>query len=185
MLPQFSYHWDEAYGVGHLNVKIGEIEKTGYEEVDKFNELIIKIFNLASGNIFNRGSTLSWNVWFEEPELVDQKEWAEHAALWRESLDEDGTSPRAEGSTTKHFDGSEFKPLELTFTQEFKLISKSLKWVSKEVVVGGIKSDAQHFAEIDFDRFKTAAEDLVDDYHDVKDRLADDFEHVKDFVHWK
>jgi hypothetical protein len=53
--------------------------------------------------------------------------------------------------------------------------------------VSGIKSYryAQHFAEIDFDRFKTVAEDLVDDYQHVKGRLADEFEYVKDFVHRK
>lgn len=173
--PLLTEHWDEAYGVGYLNVQIGEVEKTGDEHVDKFNQMIIDIFNLGSGNIFDLGSILTWNVWFDEPELVDKEEWASHAALWRESLDKDGKSPMGEGSEQTYYDGTVFKPFKASLHEELKFVSKFIKWIiakkedkkeeQKEdkkglkASLGAKKSEAldslaHFFAGIDFDRFQ-------------------------------
>ena len=88
-IPQFARHWDEAYGVAHLEVEIGGImDEPGTDEIVRdFNQLVLDTFNLGSGNILAEGQILSWNVWFAEPELVDQEEWANHAEVWRKSLE--------------------------------------------------------------------------------------------------
>jgi len=130
--PEYAQHWDEAYGVAHLNVEIGTIETTGDDKVDEFNQVILDIFNLGSGNILKKGSILSWNVWFTEPELVDQDEWQAHADFWRKSLDVLHRSPT--DLTNKYdeqtyFDGSQFKPLKTAAVQEAKLINRFIsKW---------------------------------------------------------
>ena len=124
--PSYALHWDKAYGVGFLNVAIGGIQLTGNDNVDQFNQIVLDIFNLASGNILKKGSTLSWNVWFAEPELVDHKEWSEHAQKWRDSIDVNHTSPTGEGSTQTYFDGRAFKPLRSAFAQECKLLQSFL-----------------------------------------------------------
>ena len=124
--PMYAQHWDEAYGVGYLNVEIGQIELTGNENVDRFNQMVLDVFNLGSGNILKYGSTLSWNVWFSEPELVDRKEWKEHAVKWRHSIDVNHTSPTGDGSSQTYFDGRIFKPLQSAIGQELKLIKSFL-----------------------------------------------------------
>jgi hypothetical protein len=111
--PEYAQHWHEAYGVGHLNVEIGELEKTGDAKIDKFNQLVVDLFNIASGNMLRLGSTLSWNVWSSEPELVDQDEWENHAEVWRESFDVDHAIPGGNdyrGHETTFFDGKPFSP---------------------------------------------------------------------------
>lgn len=133
--PPYAQHWHEAYGVAYLNVEIGEIEKTGIEMVDDFNDMFVKIFNIYSGNIFTTGETLSWNVWFDKPEKVDQEEWKNHALVWRESLQVDHVYPTGEGYTNVHdeqtyFDGTEFKPIKSAIVQEAHLIKRFIKkWV--------------------------------------------------------
>ena len=124
--PEYALHWDEAYGVGYLNVEIGGIEKTGDEQVDKFNQVVLDVFNLGSGNILKKGSTLSWNVWFKEPEPVNRTEWALHAEKWRHSIDVDHTSPTGDGSSQTYFDGRIFKPLRSALFQEMKLLTSFL-----------------------------------------------------------
>ena len=111
-IPDFAKHWDEAWSVGNLEVQIGPIEKTGYPAVDAFNQIIMDVFNTASGNMLQPGNTLAWNVWFTAPELVDKEEWANHAKLWRESIDADHGSPDGPGTDPRYFDGSPFKPME-------------------------------------------------------------------------
>lgn len=124
-IPEFAKHEQEAWSVAHLNVQIGSIIKTGYSMVDKFNQLIIDIFNLGSGNMLLKDNILSWNVWFTAPELVDQDEWARHAWLWRESIDADHQqpgSPGTGGTEAKYYNGEPFKPLqELKELEEQKL----------------------------------------------------------------
>jgi hypothetical protein len=124
--PSFAQHWEEAYGVGYLNVEIGGIESTGNDDIDRFNQMVLDVFNLGSGNILKFGSTLSWNVWFSEPELLDRKEWAEHAEKWRHSIDVNHTSPTGDGSKQTYFDGRIFKPLQSAIGQELKLIKSFL-----------------------------------------------------------
>jgi hypothetical protein len=109
-IPDFAKHEDEAWSVGHLKVQIGSIIKTGYPEVDKFNQFIMDVFNLGSGNMLQKENVLSWNVWFTAPQLVDQDEWARHAWEWRESINADHGSPEGEGTSAKYFDGTPFKP---------------------------------------------------------------------------
>ncbi len=109
-IPEFAKHEDEAWSVGHLNVQIGSIIKTGYPIVDSFNQLIMDIFNAGSGNMLQKENVLSWNVWFTPPGIVDQDEWARHAWVWRESLDADHGSPEGEGTAAKYYDGTLFKP---------------------------------------------------------------------------
>lgn len=117
-IPNFAKHDGIAWTMGHLGVEIGSIEKTGVDEVDKFNQFVMDIFNLASGNMLKKGNTLTWNVWFTAPELVDQKEWAAHAELWRESINADHGSPGGDGTVARYFDGSPFKPLKELLEKE-------------------------------------------------------------------
>ena len=72
-----------------MEVEIGGImDEPGTDEIVRdFNQLVLDTFNLGSGNILAEGQILSWNVWFAEPELVDQEEWANHAEVWRKSLE--------------------------------------------------------------------------------------------------
>jgi hypothetical protein len=61
--------------------------------------------------MLKKGNTLTWNVWFTAPELVNQQEWQDHAEKWRDSIDVDNCSPEGPGTIARHFDGSPFKPL--------------------------------------------------------------------------
>ncbi len=107
--PSFAKHWkDNAWAVANLEVAIGTIKKTGSEIVDGLNQLVMDAFNVASGNLLTPGAVLTWNVWFAEPTLVDQKEWAAHAEYWRESIDADHGSPTGDGTLPKYFDGTLF-----------------------------------------------------------------------------
>ncbi len=109
--PDFTKHYNEAWTVGNIQVEIGSVIPTGHALVDEFNELIMEIFNFTSGNMLKQGNVLTWNVWFNQPEIVDKVEWATHAERWRESIDADHGSPDGEGTTAKYFDGSPFKPV--------------------------------------------------------------------------
>lgn len=117
-IPNFAKHDGIAWTMGHLGVEIGPILKTGNAEVDKFNQFVMEIFNLASGNMLKEGNTLTWNVWFTAPELVDQAEWAAHAELWRESINADHGSPEGPGTVARYFDGSAFEPVKELLEEE-------------------------------------------------------------------
>jgi hypothetical protein len=117
-IPDFARHEGLAWSVGHLGVEIGNIEKTGEALVDDFNQMILDIFNMASGNMLRAGNTLTWNVWFTAPELVDQAEWAAHAEKWRTSIDADHGSPYGNGSTARYFDGSPFEAAKTILLEE-------------------------------------------------------------------
>jgi hypothetical protein len=113
--PDFARHWkstsgianNAAWAVANLGVMIGKIKTTGNSIVDEFNQLVMDAFNVASGNLLTRGNTLTWNVWVEEPTLVDQVEWADHAERWRKSIDEGG-KPGGGSTPPRYFDGSPF-----------------------------------------------------------------------------
>lgn len=107
--PPFTNHAAEAYTVGNIDVEIGDIVKTTDPLVDDFNALIMKVFNIGSGNMLLTGNVLSWNVWFTTPELVDQQEWREHAKKWRDSIDAHHGSPEGEGTSPRYADGTYFK----------------------------------------------------------------------------
>lgn len=125
-IPEFARHDALAWTVGHLGVEIGHIKKTGVAVVDDFNQLIMDIFNLASGNMLLAGSTLTWNVWFTAPDLVDTQEWADHAEKWRQSIDADHGSPDGNGTSPRFFDGSPFSPLQSILFEEGSKIAEFL-----------------------------------------------------------
>ena len=94
-------------------MEIGPIQKTEIsEDVNAFNEMVMELFNVASGNMLQSGNLLSWNVWFTAPQLVDKVEWMDHAEKWRKSIDEDHGSPDGNGTMARFFDGSPFSPAE-------------------------------------------------------------------------
>ena len=111
-IPDFAQHQDEAWNVAHLDVQIGSIVQTERAPVDDFNALVMKIFNLYSGNMLEMGNILSWYVWFTAPELVDRIEWSEHAEHWRRSIQEGHDSPEGKGTSARYYDGSPFEPFD-------------------------------------------------------------------------
>jgi hypothetical protein len=128
--PDFARHAAEAWAVANLEVEIGPIAKTGDAVVDEFNQLVMDAFNLASGNLLSPGNVLTWNVWFEEPALVDQQEWRDHAEKWRESIDADHGSPDGPGTAPRYFDGTPFKPVDALIQEE---IDKIIAWLKKHL----------------------------------------------------
>ena len=142
-----------------MNVEIGKVQPTGDKKVDDFNNFILDVFNLGSGNILQSGSTLSWNVWFTPPELVNQTEWRNHAKKWRESLDVTHNYPSdIVGLTNKwgesqYFDGSKFNVLPQAIHTEAKALHNFLQNYTCEVeddVTNSVKSIAKGI----IDKFK-------------------------------
>lgn len=111
-IPDFARHKEIAWAVGHLGVQIGPIKKTGYKEVDKFNQFVLDVFNTGSGNMLKDGNILTWNVWFTAPGVVDQDEWHGHAQKWRESIQADHGSPEGPGTKARFFNGEAYNPVE-------------------------------------------------------------------------
>lgn len=121
--PDFAKH-PEAWNVANLGVEIGDPVKTGIEKVDKFNLLVMDVFNAAAGNMLANGNVLTWNVWFIAPQEVDQEEWKNHAEKWRKSIEADHGSPLGSGSSPKFYDGTDFKALSsMVKAAEAKVIS--------------------------------------------------------------
>ena len=126
-VPDFAKHTDDAWDVANLSVEIGPIAKVNHPVVDEFNELVMDIFNLGSGNMLQAGNTLTWDVWFTSPELVNTEEWRTHAERWRDSIDTDHGSPDGPGTSAKYFDGTPFKPLENIADVELEKIKHFIK----------------------------------------------------------
>ncbi|RZJ28118.1 MAG: hypothetical protein EOO18_13330 [Chryseobacterium sp.] len=108
--PPFALHESEAFSTGYIAVEIGDIKLTKDPVVDGFNEIIMRAFNLASGNMLQSGNILSWNLWFTEPALVNTLEWKNHAEYWRKSIDAHHGSPTGDGTNARYFDGTYFNP---------------------------------------------------------------------------
>jgi hypothetical protein len=125
--PDFARHLAEAWAVANLEVGIGPIKTTSNPVVDDFNQLVMDLFNVATGNLLFLGNVLTWNVWFEEPALVDQQEWREHAEKWRESIDADHGAPTGPGTPARYFDGTLFSPAEAALMALFEEIYAYLK----------------------------------------------------------
>ncbi len=123
--PPFALH-PEAWAVANVEVEIGPIVPTGNADVDDFNQLVMDVFNLSSGNLLLPGNLLSWNVWFTEPALVDKQEWREHAEKWRESIDADHGSPDGPGTSARYRDGRAFEPVEALIEEEIEKIIQYL-----------------------------------------------------------
>ena len=128
--PDFAKHWDQAWAVANLEVQIGPIKKINNPIVDDFNEIVMFAFNIASGNLLTPGNILTWNVWFDEPTLVDQQEWRDHAAKWRDSIDADHGSPCGQGTPAKYFDGRLFKAEDALIVE---LIERLFEYVEKHL----------------------------------------------------
>jgi hypothetical protein len=126
-IPEFAQHKEISWSVGSLGVQIGAIKLTGVEKVDKFNQLVLDIFNTAGGNMLKEGNILYWNVWFTAPERVDQTEWKDHAEFWRASIQADHGSPNGQGTKARYFDGMPFKPLRNLAIQELPKIFAYIK----------------------------------------------------------
>jgi len=129
-IPDFAQHKGISWSVAHLGVQIGKIEPKEKEIVNDFNQLILDLFNLASGNMLKDGNILTWNVWFTAPETVDQTEWREHAEYWRHSIDVDNMSPDGPGSIARYYDGTPFKPLKELLIEE---LPKVLAFIDKHI----------------------------------------------------
>ncbi len=125
--PDFAKH-PEAWGVGNVEVQMGPIQKLNNDYVDHFNQLVLDLHSICSGNMLQDGNILSWNVWFEGPSLVDQNEWRSHAEFWRDSIDADHGSPTGEGRSAQHFDGTPFHPVQELVDAKLKEIAD---WVAK------------------------------------------------------
>ncbi|MGH1336027.1 MAG: hypothetical protein ACRBFS_07845 [Aureispira sp.] len=119
-IPEFAKHEDISWSIGHLAVQIGAVRKTGHDKIDHFNQMIVDIFNMGAGNMLKENNVLTWNVWFTAPELVDTKEWEDHANYWRESIDVDHASPDGPGTTPRYFDGTPFTPMKTIIAKYLK-----------------------------------------------------------------
>jgi len=151
--PHFKTHWDEgAYAQVYVQAQLGEIAKRAGQSqlVTGFNELIVTMFNFASGNMLQSGNVLSWNIWFESPEIVNQTEWQQHAEHWRDSFDNGNSHP---GEPSTYFNGTIAKPE----TNPEKLISKFIAdyFTNKQInsQVNSMNMD-ESFSEIEEEEVK-------------------------------
>jgi hypothetical protein len=137
--PDFARHPEVAWAVANLEVMIGEIEKTNSEIIDDFNQLVMDAFNVASGNLLKPKNILTWNVWLEEPALVDQEEWRKHAEKWRKSIDADHGAPTGCGTKPRYANGLPFLAVEALLEE---VIEDILEFLSKHSVKlwGGLKA---------------------------------------------
>lgn len=131
--PDFARHEAEAWAVQNLEVQIGSVEKTGDDKVDDFNELVMDIFNVGSGNMLKAGNVLTWNIWSTPPELVDQEEWRTHAERWRASIEADHGSPTGDGTPARYFDGTYFKPLRNLLDREVVAAEQDIAAAEKDL----------------------------------------------------
>jgi hypothetical protein len=115
--PDFALHHDCAWAVANVAVQIGPIEQHHVAMVDDFNQLVMDIFNLASGNLLTPGNVLTWNVWVDAPTLVSHKEWTEHAEKWRKSIDTGHVPPDGPGTSPRYCDGRPFNPFDAAFEE--------------------------------------------------------------------
>lgn len=109
-IPEFARHKAVAWDVANLQVEIREIVPSGNDEVDRFNQLVLDVFNVGSGNMLKCGNILTWDVWFTPPGPVNRTEWCQHAEKWRTSIDADHGSPDGPGTDAQYFDGTKFEP---------------------------------------------------------------------------
>ena len=128
--PEFARHPKEAWTVGHIEVEIGAIEPTHNTAIDDFNQLLLDILNMSSGNMLKRGNVLTWNLWFNHPERVDREEWREHAEKWRKSIDVDHISPERQRSPARFYDGAQFHAVEEQLDTE---ISKIYDFINRQL----------------------------------------------------
>lgn len=142
-IPEFAKHYDDprAWTVGNLEIEIGNHYKTHNKLVDDFNDLLMDAFNLASGNMLSPGNTLAWNVWFTQPQLVNTKEWKNHASVWRHSIDAHHGPPYTpqekqewphlmDPRPVRHFDGT---PFESNAQELEKWLMRFYQWIKNHI----------------------------------------------------
>lgn len=129
-LPSFTLHNNQAWNFANVEVGIGTIVSEGNAIVDEFNQLVMNLFNVGSGNLLQPGGVLAWNVWVDAPTKVNQAEWRKHAQYWRTSIDVDHCSPDGNGSQVLYADGREFSVAEELVTEALDAI---LKFINKHL----------------------------------------------------
>ncbi|MEE9407518.1 MAG: hypothetical protein V3V28_05530 [Polaribacter sp.] len=125
-LPPFTIH-KEAWSHANVEVEIGEIDLNHSDLVNEFNTIMMKAFNIGSGNMLQQGNILAWNVWFDAPSIVNRKEWENHADVWRRSIDVDHCSPDGPGTDPRFADGSIFNVEKELFAEVINEIKKFIK----------------------------------------------------------
>lgn len=138
--PSFTKHKEEAKTVGHISMQVGSVipvEGRNAGIVNDFNKLIVDLFNLGSGNMVNAGQIIKWNIWLDQPEVVDRTEWQKHAEHWRDSLELDGVTPiELEGSSDfQLFDGSIANPTNILLRHKVASQIELLReWIRKYIL---------------------------------------------------
>jgi len=126
--PDFAEHKEEAWAVNNIEVTVGPIITKNHKAVDTFNQSVLDIFNLASGNMLENGNTLTWNLWLTAPELVSTDLWKTHADRWRHSIDVDhGISPDGSIQTPPVFANGEPFVAPINKKEELEDIFKLIK----------------------------------------------------------
>lgn len=165
--PWFKVHWnDGAYATTWLAAQVGPVihPSSTPQMIQDFNELIVALFNFKSGNMVKNGNTLSWNIWFQPPQLVNQTEWQEHAEFWRDSLNFNGTTPGDEADPNfYYFNGDVATPqTNLNFiVDQLQLIYDFIsKHFPEEAVVEQVES-----MQADGSLSASEGEEILDHYH--------------------
>ncbi|WP_040281933.1 hypothetical protein [Psychroserpens damuponensis] len=128
-LPHFTLH-PEAWNHANVEVEIGDIDVADHPIVAEFNNLVMKAFNIASGNMLQKGNILAWNVWFDAPSKVDRSEWINHADVWRRSIDVDHCSPDGNSKPARYANGQPFS-VEQELIDE--VINDIIKFIKKHL----------------------------------------------------
>ncbi len=126
-LPKFTEHFKESWSHCNVEVEIGDIDPSKHKLVTEFNELVMKAFNIGAGNMLQKGNVLAWNVWFDAPTKVNQKEWRNHADYWRRSIDVDHQSPDGPGTKPRFANGEYFSADKELFNEVIADIKKLIK----------------------------------------------------------
>ncbi len=169
-IPPFARHDDQAWDVGNIDVQINEHFQSGCAMVDDFNQLVMDVFNLGSGNLLKPNNVLSWNVWFTAPEAVDGCEWYTHAETWRRSIDADHGPPNdgEQGTSPQYYDGSPFHAGKNIAEQELALLKQ---YVEKHI------GEFEQSLESDWDAFKHEIEHTIDAAEDAVKHGWKDLKH--------
>ena len=124
--PAFTEH-PEAWTVANVEVEMGTVQTAHHQLVDDFNQLVVDLNNMASGNMLASKNVLTWNVYFTHPDLVNREEWREHAEKWRDSIDADHGSPDGPGTSPRYADGTPFTAGKEAMEQEIEKITAFLR----------------------------------------------------------
>ncbi|MFN3256515.1 MAG: hypothetical protein ACE37B_12525 [Ilumatobacter sp.] len=145
--PRFADHSDEAWSVGHIEVQVGTIVPTHDPVLDGFNQLLLEILNTSGGNLLKAGNVLTWNIWVNHPEVVDQEKWRTHAEKWRLSIDVDHVSDARRRSPSRFADGTPFHVADEIVEWEVAQIMAYMRkqWSPQQRVLRKVKSVARAF----------------------------------------